>query len=303
MAKTHAEPQQTKSAPPPPPRYPYVHADVSGDGVDELSDLFWVLGAAGIEERDGSTIFGAEGSAAVTLVASFPDEASARSCARKLPKRCKARVEFVIGDEWRDKWQTYFKPTRIAQRLLLRPSWEEVRPKDGEVVLTIDPGRAFGSGIHATTRLVLREVDRRVRGGERVLDVGCGSGILSVAALLLGADKVRAVDVDDAAVEASRDNARRNGVSSGLTVSTSPVGRLRGEYDLVLANIRSSVLISMAPALMARVRRRKRAGRRGTLVLSGVLRGEEQPVIEAFRPFSLRLEPHEGEWVALVLEA
>lgn len=287
-------------SPPPPPRYPYVHLDVAADEVDALSDQLWIVGAAGIEERDASTILGAEGKTAVTLVASFADEASARAAVRKLPRRNKPRVEFVVGDEWRDKWQTYFKPTRIAQRLLLRPSWEEVRPKDGEVVLTIDPGRAFGSGIHATTRLVLREVDRRVRGGERVLDVGCGSGILSVAALLLGADKARAVDVDEAAVEASRDNARRNLVSSRLTVSTSPVERLRGEYDLVLANIRSSILVTMAPALIARMRKGRRPA---TLVLSGILVGEEQPVLEAFRPLELRLEPREGEWVALVLEA
>ncbi len=200
-----------------------------------------------------------------------------------------------MGDEWRDGWRKYFKPTRLGPRLLIRPSWEPVEPEPTDVVLTIDPGNAFGSGIHETTRLVLREIDARVRGGERVLDVGCGSGILAIAARLLGAGEAICVDVDPDAIRVTDENAELNEVT--LSASTTDVGDMTSEHDLVLANIQANVLIPMAPDLSARVA----AG--GTLVLSGILVGQEDEIAAAYRACGLRLErvQAENDWRALVL--
>jgi ribosomal protein L11 methyltransferase len=267
---------------------------------DDVSAELWDLGAEGIEERDATTLGGPR--SGVTLVAYFPDEREAKAVARRLGKRFSAHVEYVVGDEWRDAWKERFKPTRVGPRLVIRPSWEAFRPLSDDVVVTIDPGRAFGSGIHETTRLVLREVDRRVRGGETVLDVGCGSGILAVAALRLGARRATAVDIDPDAVEVSRENAVLNRVSSRLSAATTPVERVRGAYDLVVANIEARVLLPSAEAIARRV------APGGWLILSGLLRGQEDEVAAAYaRPQVRRglrrvLTSAEGEWVALSLQ-
>lgn len=281
-----------------PRRYPFVHVDVPPERAEMVSLELWELGAVGIEERDATTLhrpdLGAPG-AAVTLVAAFDDEAAAHRAARALDDRHPSHVEFVVGDEWRDEWRKHFKPVRIGRRLLVRPSWEEERLWPGEVELVVDPGRAFGSGTHETTRLVLREIDRRVRPGDKVLDVGCGSGILAVAAALLGAASIRAVDVDPDAVAVTRENAQLNHVASRIHVSTTPVERLRGRYDLVVANIETVVLERIAAPLGARV------APGGTLILSGVLVGEQDRVTAAFPGFVRMLLGREGEWAAPVL--
>jgi len=267
--------------------------DASAHEVDTLSTELFALGAAGVEERDATTLLHAE-DADATLVASFADEAAAKRAIEALAPRV-ATLHFVEGDDWADAWREYFYPTRIGERLLIRPSFREVEPEPGVVVLTIDPGRAFGSGIHETTRLVLRQVEARVRGGERVLDVGCGSGVLSVAALLLGAEHAVCVDVDSAAVEVSLENARLNGVDAKLEASTTDVADVDGSFPLVLANIQSHILIGMADALMARV------APGGTLVLSGILVEQEATTLAAFDEFEHLGTETEGEWVAPVL--
>ncbi len=276
------------------PRYPYVHLDVPDEDVELVSAELWGEGAQGIEERDATTIdHGAGAAATTTLVVSVPDDATASRLAESYA-RYAGRVAHVIGDDWRDAWKSYFKPTRIGQRIVLRPSWEEVVRADHEVVLTIDPGQAFGSGIHETTRLVLLEVDARAKEGDTILDVGCGSGILAVAGLLLGAKDAICLDIDPLAVDVANENAARNGVQEQLRASNQDVREIPGQFSLVLANIQAWVLKEMATALMERV------APGGTLVLSGVLVGQEHDVAESFRPMGL--EPqlrYENEWVSL----
>lgn len=278
------------------PRYPYVHVDVASADADRVSGELWGLGATGLEERDATTLDKpVRGGDVVTLVASFETEAAAARAVKALPRSLAPRIEHVVGDAWRDAWRAHFKPTRLGKRLVVRPSWEPFEPARRDVVLTLDPGRAFGTGTHESTRLVLAELDRRVRGGESVLDVGCGSGILGVAALLLGASRVRAVDVDPASVEVTIENAALNGVGARVNASCTAVSRLRGTFDLVLANIQADVLVPLAPAIAARV------ASGGTLVMSGILVGQERAVLDAYRPLRKLAAPVEGEWVALVL--
>lgn len=277
------------------PRYPYVHVDVPPEASEEVATMLWDLGAQGVEERDASTMNRPDASGRVTLVASFPEEADARRAADAIAPRFAARVEFVVGDAWRDAWKEFFHTARIGQRLVVRPSWESVKTWPDEVVLTIDPGRAFGSGTHETTRLVLREIDRRVHGGERILDVGCGSGILSVAALLLGAEHATAVDVERDAIEVTLENAKLNGVDARIAAATTPIASVKGEWPLVVANIEKRVLVPLAHEIAARV------APGGLLVLSGILLGEQDDVAAAYRGMKRLLTGRDGEWVSLVL--
>ncbi len=265
------------------------------ESAEDVAAELWELGAEGVETRDAGTMSGPDAEGLVTLVAYVSEEARAEALAQELGPRFAARVEIVVGDAWRDQWKAFFKPLRVGARLVVRPSWEEVKVRDGEIVLTIDPGRAFGSGIHETTKLVLREIDRRVRGGERVLDVGAGSGILSIAAALLGASSVRAVDNDPDTVAVVHQNAEANGVAALITADAMPIAEVKGTYPLVLANIEATVLEALAEPIAAHVE----PG--GTLILSGILRPQLSKVVAAYAGFEHQLTGADGEWVAAIL--
>ena len=273
-------------------RYPYVHVDVPPEESEVVSFELWEAGALGVEERDASTLDASELEGFVTLVASFGSDEEAVAAKAAFVERFDARIVHVEGDEWRDKWKERFRPTRIGPRVTVCPSWEDYQPSADEVVVTIDPGAAFGTGLHETTRLVLRAVDARVRGGETILDVGCGSGILSIAALLLGAKKALCVDIDPLAVDVTSENAEHNGVHDRLELSATPIEAVAGRYDLVLANIQSHILIPMADALKARV------AEGGTLVLSGILTTQVEDIQATFGP--AKSVDEDGEWVAMV---
>jgi ribosomal protein L11 methyltransferase len=275
------------------PRYPYLHVDVDPEAVEEVSYLLWELGALGVEERDQSTLNKSQ--AGVTLVASFADDAAAES-AREGLAPLTARVEHVVGDAWRDAYKQYFKVTRLGPRLVIRPSWEAYEPAPKDVVVTVDPGRAFGTGTHESTRLLMAALDARVQGGERVLDIGCGTGILAICALKLGARDALCVDVDADAVEVTRENALLNEVAAQVRAETTPVEQVAGSFPLVLANIQATVLIPLAVPIAARVA----AG--GLLFLSGILVGQEHDVLAAYPGFALQASPLEGEWIALILK-
>jgi len=281
------------------PRYPYVHVEAPLDASEEVSAWLFELGAQGVEERDASTLDKPR-STGVLLVASFATDDEAREAIdalTELEPPLHGELVHVVGDAWRDAWRAYFKPTRIGTRLVVRPSWEPFDAAADDVVLTIDPGRAFGTGTHETTRLVLTEVDARVRGGESVLDVGAGTGILAVAALLFGAAEARCVDNDADTVGVVVETAERNGVEARIRADATPVETLTDRYDLVLANIEARVLIPLAGAIAARVT----PG--GTLVLSGILVGQEDDVLAAYPALRCEARPTLGEWAALVLRA
>ena len=277
-------------------RYPYVHVDVPAEEADVLSAELFELGASGIEERDATTLIkGAQGQASITLVASFDDDALAHAACEELSSRFSARVEHVVGDAWRDGWKAYFKPTRVSERLVIKPSWESYEAQPNDVVLTIDPAGAFGTGTHETTRLVLGELESLVTPGEPVLDVGTGSGILAIGCVLLGASRVRALDIDDESVSACLENAEANGVRDRIEVDKAQVQALTERYPLVLANIETRILVPLKEHIVSRVE----PG--GVLVLSGILRTEIDTVMAAYSDLALLRQREQGEWAALVL--
>lgn len=163
-------------------------------------------------------------------------------------------MENVKDEDWENNWKQFYKPMEIGERLLVIPAWEQADPK-GRVTLTLNPGLTFGTGSHATTRLCLTALESRIHGGERVLDLGCGSGILSIAALRLGAKNAFACDIDEKCVDVAYENAALNGIGKDrLTVrqgDATKEGPLRDAigtgYDVVMANIVADVIISLAP--------------------------------------------------------
>lgn len=277
------------------PRYPYLHVDVTSDQAELVSASLFELGASGIEERDASTLVGPGGAQAVTLVASFADEVSARAALAELDAY-PARLEYVVGDAWRDGWRAYWKPLRVGERLMIVPSWERFEPAPNDVVLSLDPGQAFGTGTHESTQLLLCELERRTPPGAALLDVGTGSGILAIAALKLGAARAQAIDTDPLSVDAARENAERNGVADRLSASATPIEQITERFPLVLANIEARVLVPLAAAIAARV------APGGLLLLSGLLASDVQRVREAYASFAELARPERGEWRALVLQ-
>ena len=240
-----------------------------GTDVDLASGLLWEVGVLGIEERP---IEGGD----VQLRAGLSPGADVGAVVAALGERWPAGVEVVEDDAWLDAWQAHATPVEVGERLLVVPTWVPRVPVRGDrVVIDLPPHRAFGSGAHPTTRLALEQLERLVRPGATVLDVGCGSGLLAVAAARLGASCVVAVDVDPEAVRATAATAAANGVSGAVEVSVGPVAEVDGPFDVVVANIVLPVLLELLPAMVARV------GARGTLLLSGVLDEQVDALVEA----------------------
>ncbi|THF61743.1 50S ribosomal protein L11 methyltransferase [Pseudothauera rhizosphaerae] len=199
-------------------------------------------------------------------------------------------VDQVAEQNWVQLTQSQFEPIRITDRLWIVPSWHSA-PDPEAINIELDPGMAFGTGSHPTTRLCLQWLCETVQPGASVLDYGCGSGILGIAAAKLGAADVLGVDIDDKALVAARDNAARNGVTLRLQHSRAP---LDARFDVVVANILTNPLCVLAPLLAGRV------APGGRMALSGVLETQAEQVIAAYAPF-IRLEvgdTHEG-WVRL----
>lgn len=153
-------------------------------------------------------------------------------------------------EDWRNNWKKYFNPIEVGKNLLIRPSWRDDYDAKGRVVLNIDPGLAFGTGGHETTRLCLEMCEKYMKKGDSVLDVGCGSGILGIATLLLGAEKAVGVDIDETAVRTAKENAEINGVGDKLTaICGSFTEKVEGKYDIVLANIVADAIMFLSEGI------------------------------------------------------
>lgn len=198
--------------------------------------------------------------------------------------------EDVAEQDWVQLTQSQFDPIRVSARLWIVPSWHQA-PDPDAIVLVLDPGMAFGTGSHPTTRLCLEWLERSLSPGASILDYGCGSGILAIAAAKLGAREVLGVDIDLQAISAATSNAERNGVSARFANSTE---KTEGQFDIVVANILSNPLRALAPALCAHVRRG------GQLVLSGILAEQAEELIAVYAPYlALRIADTREGWVCL----
>jgi ribosomal protein L11 methyltransferase len=203
----------------------------------------------------------------------------------------------IAEADWANAWKDHFSTFRAGRRVVIQPSWLSYTPVDGDVVVSLDPGAAFGTGLHPTTRRCLQLLEDVVRPGDSVFDVGTGSGILALAARGLGAREVVAVDVDPIAVSVARENVALNRAESIVTVGSGsadapPANR---QFDVVVANIIARILVELAPALAARVR----PG--GALIAAGIIAERSDDVVEAFAREGLVVERYvDGDWIALL---
>ena len=254
------------------------------DRAEAASGLLHLAGAQGVEQVDGDALPPPGESAPAAGVARlrgyFGEAAAAEAARRSLEDRLDVHPSVTpIADEpWAESWKRHFRPLRLG-RLEVVPPWETARPPpEGTVRLVLEPGMAFGTGSHETTSLCLRAVDGflAARPGASVLDVGTGSGILAIAAALLGAGRVEATDNDPIAVRVAQENADRNGVGGAVRPSLAQLSDLDGSFDLVLANILANTLVELSAELRARV------APGGQLLLSGLLAAQADDVARAF---------------------
>ncbi len=212
----------------------------------------------------------------------------------------------VREEDWANNWKQYFKPIEVGEKFVICPSWERYEGDGGRIVLRIDPSSSFGTGGHQTTQLCIEQLERVVTPDHKVLDMGCGSGILSAAALLLGARKVLAVDIDEGAVHTARENVKENGFSgdrftalcANVLADSAAAGVVAAaKYDIIAANIVADVIIAMGELLASVL------AKDGTLICSGILAERAQEVVDALGTYGLeQVSLHEKQdWVAIVL--
>ncbi|HEV2072457.1 MAG TPA: 50S ribosomal protein L11 methyltransferase [Thermomicrobiales bacterium] len=211
------------------------------------------------------------------------------------------RVSSLKEEDWANAWKDHFQVHKIGGRVVIRPPWRDYEPRDDEVVIVLDPGMAFGTGLHPSTKLSMLGTEQVVKPGDTVLDVGTGSGILAIAAIKLGAAKADTVDVESVAVAAAAQNAERNGVSDQVAVQQGSVGEgepfYGQQYEVVLANIIARVLIELSEAIVGHTRVD------GSIVLAGIIESREQEVIDAFSHIGAEVVTRrfQDDWVSLVL--
>lgn len=215
--------------------------------------------------------------------------------------RLEIETEGVCEDDWANNWKKYYKPLELGERILIRPEWEQIEDTHGRTVLSMNPGHLFGTGTHHTTQMCMLELDKVVKGGEKVLDMGCGSGILSILALLLGADNATAVDIDPAAPDTVGENLSLNaGCEDRCRVLVGDVtnnAALRDEigknYDLVVANIVADVIISISTFAYSCLRDG------GTFVTSGIIAPRADEVRQAVEAagFTIVGTREQSDWI------
>jgi ribosomal protein L11 methyltransferase len=279
-----------------------ISALVHPDAVEGVTEILLSLGAKGAAEE------GTEAQRRVTAYFPEDDRTQERVAAveRRLEDLRAAGVEVGVGFvavrvveevEWGDLWRVHFHASRIAPNLIIVPSWEEYQPKAGEHVIVLDPGAAFGTGGHATTRLCLRALSEQVRSGDRVADIGCGSGVLAVAAALLGASRVIATDSDPTAIPVAQFNVERNQVADRVEILESDLLPLDlGPFEIAVCNILAPEVIRLAadlPALLV-------PG--GRFIGSGFVLESVPLVKEALHAAGMEVvsAPEEEEWAAVV---
>ncbi len=238
-----------------------------------------------------------EGTAEMKRAEDLLDSLSGRKDALSISYR-----EAAAGDdsEWLYKWQEFFRPTRVGERIVVRPSWEEYKEEPGDLVIDMDPGMAFGSGLHETTSMCIRALEKILSGrpaGCRILDVGTGTGILAIAGVLLGADEALGIDIDTDAVRVANENIEKNGMTGKIRAQYGDLtGGVDYRADIVVANLMADLVMRLSPAAAGHL------DRGGWYVTSGILDIKEEVVCKAITEAGFAVEEvlHDGEWCAVV---
>ena len=311
-----------------------IHIDTTSEGIEPLSDKLIAIGLEdfAIEDEkdfedflennrkcwdyvDESLLQEKRGVSRITLYVSDEDQREelmeTLQTAMQELRAARDDIDFgtlaisytvTDGAEWATAWMKYYKPFKVGERLYVKPEWETLDDPEGRVVFVSNPGLAFGSGTHETTQLCMKALEQCIHGGETVLDMGCGSGILSIVAALFGASSVVGADIDKKAAEVSRNNAALNHVSDktafyacDLCVDDSAVRRPDG-YDVIVINIVADVIIALLPKAHELLKAN------GTLVLSGIIDSRLEDVLPAVKAagFDVRKVHIDNNWCSII---
>ena len=307
-------------------RWARISVVTTHEGADLIANILMELGAAGTEIDDPSLVNEyidaglwdytdlprAEDTETVTVRAYLPEDARLESSLLALAERIAAlrhagaalgagtiSHSFVADEDWTETWKAYIHTEKIGERIVVRPTWEEYTPSADEIVIELDPGAAFGTGAHATTAMCLRWLEHLVSPGMRVYDVGCGSGILAVAAATLGAGEVVAMDYDPVAVSVAEENIRQNNVHNVVACESDLLSACEGAApaELITANIIADVIVR----LFAQLDRHLALG--GTLLASGIIDDRIADVEHAAAQhgFTVLDMTCEKEWAAMII--
>ncbi len=204
-------------------------------------------------------------------------------------------VRNVENKNWNEEWEKTIKPVQVTDRMVIKPTWHEYHAKPGEIVLTIDPKMSFGTGYHETTRLVLRLMEKYVKPGVSLLDIGTGTGVLAIAGVKLGARSAVGIDIDEWSSSNAMENVRLNDVEQQVTIHEMELSSLpSATFDLIAANIQLNVIVPMIPEMAKRLTR-------GVVLLSGLLVNDRDEILQRLveHGFKVREEMRENEWIAL----
>jgi ribosomal protein L11 methyltransferase len=282
-----------------------ISVETSRESADALSNLLLEMDSGGVQVEDVCD--------RISVTAYFPPDDMIGDRVSKITALLQSlremdvdvgagrvTMESVDEQDWSESWKEFFKPLSIGERILVHPSWEDVSEfPSRDILIQIDPGMAFGTGGHSTTKLCLELLESVLKGGERVADVGAGSGILSIAAIKLGAREVVAVDVDERATVVARQNFQRNDVDKRIHVICGEgLGAVRGKYDLIVSNISTKIILSMITDL------RSHLNDDGRLILSGILGREAPEVLNGLENSGMMLLETrcDEEWIGIVAE-
>lgn len=297
--------------------------EVLREAEEAASNILIELGSQGVAIDDSADYLGRVGKYGevfpevkqvdtVKITAYYPEHVDIDAVEKEVAQRLSALSDFGVnaGDihydtqelaeqDWAENWKKYYEPTRISHDLTIVPSWTDYEAKTGEKIIRLDPGMAFGTGTHPTTKMSLFALEQVLRGGETVLDVGTGSGVLSIASSLLGAKSIYAYDLDEVAVRVAQENIDLNAGTENIHVATGNL--LKGvdiQADVIVANILADILINMTEDAYRLVKDE------GYLIMSGIISEKWEMVRESAEKAGFFLETHmiQGEWNACVFK-
>lgn len=301
-----------------------ISVETTEEAAEAVANLFYEVGAQGVVVEDPRVIAGylergvwdayelpselleAEN---IIIKGYLPIEESLEKQLNTFKKKLSGLEEYFVSwlakvsyaeiaeADWSTAWKSYYKPERIGKKIVVSPSWEDYTPEEGDIVIWLDPGMAFGTGSHPTTAMMIKLIEKYLKAGQNMIDVGTGSGILAIAGAKLGAASVLAVDIDTLAVGIAQQNVDLNGVSDSVTVRYNDLlTGIDGDYQMITANLIADPIIAMAPKAYEKL------GTGGLFLASGIINHRHQEVEEALRSLGfLILETlKEGEWVSLV---
>ena len=271
--------------------FPSVSIDDPSDIIEHKEKIRWDYIDDGLFRRDMETAY---------VKAYTEDDPTAdKVCEKAMSEGFSVSVNKLEEEDWENGWKKYFKPLKIGSNVVVAPAWEEYTPKKGEKVITLDSGMAFGTGSHETTKMCLEYIEKHLKPGSRVLDIGTGSGILAICEALFGARTVDAVDIDELSVKIAAENAALNGMENIIRVEKGDLlSSASGKYDFITANIVADVILILLPDISAYM------NNGSYLVVSGIITERENEIIGSVQKNGLVIEEIKREkgWSAMLIK-